>query len=135
MQPDQLDSLYTKGLESLGAVPEGPTCVVVPSEDGGDFGRCVATSVGLAVWEASARLETLGAGLVHVQIASASMRIYPWRDVSASVRSTLDPDEGKMVVTIEFEEPKVDLSAGRQESIAALAKSLLVHFDSRGRKG
>jgi hypothetical protein len=134
MNPDQLDRLYRDGLASLGAEPEAETSIVVPMVDGESV-QCVATNVGLAVFEATVGKVEPVSGFAVLRVALASLRIVPWADVSASVRSTYDRDQERMVVAIDFGHPKVDLSAGRAEGVAALAKSLLRHFDTRGRKG
>ena len=135
MNRDQSDRLYSDGLASLGAEPEAETSIDVPGKNGGESVRCVATNVGLAVFEATVRLEPVAGPGPILRVTSATMRIVPWRDVSAAVRCALDRDEGKMVVGIDFENPKVDLSAGRAEDVAALARSLLRHFGSRGATG
>jgi hypothetical protein len=135
MNPDSRDRLYSDGLASLGAEPEAGTSVVVAGEVDSESVRCVATNVGLAVFEATVGKVEPVSGAAVLPVASAALRIVPWTDVSASVRSTFDRDQKRMVVAIDFEHPKVDLSAGRAEDVAALAKSLLCHFDTRGRKG
>lgn len=135
MNPDQLDRLYSGGLESLGAKPEEEAAVVVRGTEDGDSVRCVATDIGLAVFEGSIRKEEPVPGYALIRIASASIRITPWRQVSATVRSTFDRDEEKMVVAIDFEHPVVDVSTSHPDGVAALAKSLLRHLGASGRNG